>query len=114
MRGGAVGALPVAVPPQGFICGSELVTGLQVDLATAMAGVAPAGGYQLMMEGRPLYDGLAPAAGAAGAAGVQPGDNNYTLYQYQGILRAIHSSKLPAAPGGAAGGGSNRIQVHVQ
>ena len=121
MRGGVVRALPTADPPQGFICGSELVTGVEGDLATA-AGAAPAGGYQLMMEGRPLHDGLAPApavsnagAAAAGAPAVQPGDNNYTLYQYKGILRAIHSSKLPAGgAGGAGGAGSNRIQVHIE
>ena len=122
MRGGAVVALPLADPPQGFICGSALVTGVEGDLAAA-AAAPPPGGYILMMEGRQLHDGLAPApavsnAGAGAAAGapaVQPGDNNYTLYQYKGILRAIHSSKLPAGgAGGAGGAGSNRIQVHVE
>ena len=121
MRGGVVRALPEADPPQGFICGSALVTGVEGDLAAA-AAAPPPGGYILMIEGRQLHDGPAAGVSNAGAAGagagaapaVQPGDNNYTLYQYKGILRAIHSSKLPAEPGRGAGGGSNRIQVHIE
>jgi hypothetical protein len=104
MRGGVVPALPANIPVQNFICGSKLVTG--GDLAPRAA--RPPGGWPLVMEGSQLHAGFAPApAGApAGAPAVQPGDNNYTLYQYQGTLRAVHSSKLPVA-------GRQHIQVHI-
>ena len=97
MRGGLVAELPLNAPPQAYICGSTLVNGGPADLAAA----APVGGWPLTMNGRQLNDGL---AGAAPAPVV--GDNNYTLYQTNGKLYAVHSTKLPVA-------GNQHKQVNV-
>jgi hypothetical protein len=99
MRGGEVAALPANVPLQAYICGSTLVDGGPANLAAPPA--APAAGWPLTMNGKKLDDGLVP-----GGAPITVGDNNYTLYQANGKLYAVHSTKLPVA-------GGQHKQVHV-
>ena len=98
MRGGGVAVLPNNAPPQVRICGSTQVNGGPVDLAAP--GPAPGGGWPLTMnDGRQLNDGLVGPAPVVG-------DNNYTLYQADGKLYAVHSTKLPFA-------GPQHVQVHI-
>ena len=99
MRGGGVAVLPDNAPLQVGICGSTQVNGGPVDLAAP--GPVPGGGWPLTINGRQLDDGFVP-----GGAPITVGDNNYTLYQANGKLYAVHSTKLPVA-------GNQHKQVHV-
>ena len=98
MRGGGVAVLPNNAPLQVRICGSTQVNGGPVDLAAP--GPVPGGGWPLTMnDARQLNDGLVGPAPVVG-------DNNYTLYQADGKLYAVHSTKLPVA-------GLQHVQVHI-